>query len=165
MVHCTALLCSALLHCTVVIQDVNLNTLLPTLSSERPLRSFREGIKLLDPFAFVYTSGTTGMPKAAVISHLRMTLMPSAFYRIFSIRTDDVVYTVLPLYHSAGGLIGAGLVTVCGLTMVLRDRYVGGRRNARCAVLLCDVCVVGGGDRAVPCGAVRCPAVSCRVIM
>jgi acyl-CoA synthetase (AMP-forming)/AMP-acid ligase II len=70
--------------------------------------------------------GTTGLPKAAVISHYRMVLAAMGMYNLFRLREDDVVYTVLPLYHSAGGMIGAGLCTIMGLTMVLRDKY--GRR-------------------------------------
>jgi len=63
------------------------------------------------------------MPKAAVISHLRMVIAATGFYSMFRLREDDVVYTVLPLYHSAGGMIGAGMCTVQGITMVLRDKF------------------------------------------
>ena len=39
------------------VQDLDLNVILPTFSSDRPLRTFRLDVKLEDPFAFVYTSG------------------------------------------------------------------------------------------------------------
>jgi acyl-CoA synthetase (AMP-forming)/AMP-acid ligase II len=62
------------------------------------------------------------MPKAAIISHLRMTMAALGFKNVFGVTDDDVLYTVLPLYHSAGGMIGAGLM-INGSTMILRDRF------------------------------------------
>ena len=68
-------------------------------------------------------AGTTGMPKAAIISHLRMTMAAYGFKTMYAITDSDILYTVLPLYHSAGGMIGAGLM-ITGVTMILRDRCV-----------------------------------------
>ncbi len=62
------------------------------------------------------------MPKAAIITHLRMTIAALGFKKVFCIQDTDVLYTVLPLYHSAGGMIGAGLM-INGVTMILRDRW------------------------------------------
>ena len=69
----------------------------------------------------LHATGTTGMPKAAIVSHLRMTYAGFGFKIMFGIADDDVLYTVLPLYHSAGGAVGAGMMTH-GVTMVLRDK-------------------------------------------
>jgi acyl-CoA synthetase (AMP-forming)/AMP-acid ligase II len=103
--------------------EVNLTAVLPSLSSRRPLRVYRAGVKPTQPFSLVYTSGTTGMPKAAVISHVRAYLMSSGLFNMFALRPEDSIYTVLPLYHSAGGTVGVGCCLFQGCTIILRDRY------------------------------------------
>lgn len=49
----------------------------------------------------------TGLPKAAVITHLQ-SLKAAAGFWAFGATEDDVVYIPLPLYHSAASLIGIG---------------------------------------------------------
>lgn len=36
---------------------------------------------------------------------------------------DDIVYDPLPLYHTAGGMVGAGQVLLFGCTAVLRKKF------------------------------------------
>lgn len=49
----------------------------------------------------------SGLPKAAVISHLQSLKAAGGFWA-FGGTQDDVIYTPLPLYHSAASLIGIG---------------------------------------------------------
>lgn len=49
----------------------------------------------------------TGLPKAAVITHLQ-SLKAAAGFWAFGATKDDVIYIPLPLYHSAASLIGIG---------------------------------------------------------
>lgn len=86
-------------------------------------RSERRDIDFQDDALLVYTSGTTGLPKAATIKHARLYTMASVFWKMFKIRPSDRVYCVLPLYHSAGGLVGIGMTFMAGATMVLRRRF------------------------------------------
>eukprot|EP00457_Paulinella_chromatophora_P002167 gb/GEZN01002171.1/.p1 GENE.gb/GEZN01002171.1/~~gb/GEZN01002171.1/.p1 ORF type:complete len:638 (+),score=88.14 gb/GEZN01002171.1/:243-1916(+) len=86
-------------------------------------RSQRAGLNFYSDFLLVYTSGTTGLPKAATIKHARFFSMGFAFTKLFGMRHDDILYTVLPLYHSAGGLCGTGMMMHTGCTMVLRSRF------------------------------------------
>ncbi|XP_055903657.1 long-chain fatty acid transport protein 4 [Eupeodes corollae] len=76
-----------------------------------------------DKMVYIYTSGTTGMPKAAVITHLRYMFMAVAVHKMVGIREDDIIYNPLPLYHTAGGILGAGNVFLHGNTMVLRKKF------------------------------------------
>eukprot|EP01006_Ploeotia_vitrea_P060785 TRINITY_DN76549_c0_g1_i1.p1 TRINITY_DN76549_c0_g1~~TRINITY_DN76549_c0_g1_i1.p1 ORF type:complete len:642 (+),score=362.93 TRINITY_DN76549_c0_g1_i1:49-1974(+) len=81
------------------------------------------GVRVKDPFLYVYTSGTTGMPKASLINHLRFRIAGRGWAIFFNVTPKDTVYCALPLYHSAGGLIGVGLMIIAGSTMVLRRKF------------------------------------------
>ena len=51
----------------------------------------------------VYTSGTTGLPKAAIIKHSRFILASIMCKYVMGLRENDVLYTAgLPLYHTLG---------------------------------------------------------------
>ena len=49
----------------------------------------------------------SGLPKAAVITHLQ-SLKAAAGFWAYGGTADDVIYTTLPLYHSAASLVGIG---------------------------------------------------------
>ncbi|XP_075992100.1 long-chain fatty acid transport protein 4-like isoform X2 [Anticarsia gemmatalis] len=72
---------------------------------------------------YIYTSGTTGLPKAAVISPSRMVFMASGVHYLGSLRTSDVIYCPMPLYHSAGGCITVGQAFIFGCTIALRTKF------------------------------------------
>ncbi|XP_067628869.1 long-chain fatty acid transport protein 4 isoform X1 [Eurosta solidaginis] len=76
-----------------------------------------------DKLLYVYTSGTTGMPKAAVITNLRYLFMASGVYHMFALRPDDIIYNSLPLYHTAGGIVGVGNALIHGCTIALRKKF------------------------------------------
>lgn len=86
-------------------------------------RKLRSELDFFSKALLVYTSGTTGLPKAAVIKHVRLFSMGIGFKTIFGISENDRIYCVLPLYHSAGGLCGVGMTVCSGGTMVLRDKF------------------------------------------
>jgi acyl-CoA synthetase (AMP-forming)/AMP-acid ligase II len=50
----------------------------------------------VDPVCFIYTSGSTAMPKAVVSTHLQVTFAASAIHSQLGYRSDDVVYCPLP---------------------------------------------------------------------
>jgi acyl-CoA synthetase (AMP-forming)/AMP-acid ligase II len=73
--------------------------------------------------AVLLCAGTTGLPKAAVISHVRAYLMSGGLFILNGLKPEDRVYTTMPLYHSAAGTVGAGFCVLQGATMILRDKY------------------------------------------
>ncbi|XP_033225126.1 long-chain fatty acid transport protein 4-like [Belonocnema kinseyi] len=92
-----------------------------------------------DKLIYIYTSGTTGMPKAAVINNLRFMLMSCGVYSMLALRSTDRLYDSLPLYHTAGGVVGAGQALLRGITVVLRRRFSASKFWPDCAHYECTV--------------------------
>jgi len=73
---------------------------------------------------YMFTSGTTGLPKAARITNRRFTLMSLAFaHTIGALRPDDVTYCALPLSHATGAMGGLGGAAAGGTTLAIRDGF------------------------------------------
>ncbi|HEY8514505.1 MAG TPA: AMP-binding protein [Candidatus Binatia bacterium] len=73
---------------------------------------------------YMFTSGTTGLPKAARITNRRYLMMSLGFaYTICALRPDDVVYCALPLTHATGAMGGLGNVAASTTTLALRDGF------------------------------------------
>ncbi|XP_062860722.1 solute carrier family 27 member 2a [Trichomycterus rosablanca] len=93
-----------------------------TASDEQLPTSIRSTISIKSPALYIYTSGTTGLPKAAVINHERI-WMASFLQRMCGVCSDDIIYIYLPLYHSAGLLMGLTGAIERGITVVLRRKF------------------------------------------
>lgn len=76
-----------------------------------------------DRLMYIYTSGTTGLPKAAVIKHSKYLTVSIGIHNIMDIKTDDILYTCLPLYHYAGGLMGTGQSLVYFNKIAIREKF------------------------------------------
>ncbi|XP_060556323.1 long-chain fatty acid transport protein 2-like [Ruditapes philippinarum] len=75
-----------------------------------------------DSAVFVFTSGTTGLPKAATVSHKRM-LAPYILSGILKLRQDDTVYVTLPLYHSNGLFVGVCSAICHGSSIAIAKKF------------------------------------------
>ena len=71
----------------------------------------------------IFTSGTTGLPKAARVSHYRVLEWSFWFAGMMDTGPDDVLYDCLPMYHSTGGVAAIGAVLVKGGVIELRERF------------------------------------------
>jgi len=76
-----------------------------------------------DSLFYIYTSGTTGLPKAAIIKHSRFMFSVYALYCLCIVRENDVIYSPLPLYHSAAGTVTMGAALLEGVRMVTRKKF------------------------------------------
>ncbi|XP_017345575.1 long-chain fatty acid transport protein 6 [Ictalurus punctatus] len=77
---------------------------------------------LTSNFLFIFTSGTTGLPKAARVSHIKA-VMSMAFFRMCGANKNDTIYLTLPLYHMAASLLGIGGCIDLGATCVLKKKF------------------------------------------
>jgi fatty-acyl-CoA synthase len=96
---------------------------LRSCSQLRPDRGRREGLTAADTALFIFTSGTTGLPKAARITHMRAQLYMRGFAGATGARADDRIYVTLPFYHATGGLCGAGAALLNGGSVVIRKHF------------------------------------------
>uniref|UniRef100_A0ACB8EUW6 Uncharacterized protein n=1 Tax=Sphaerodactylus townsendi TaxID=933632 RepID=A0ACB8EUW6_9SAUR len=91
-------------------------------SAETVPLSFRTSTTPESAVLYIFTSGTTGLPKAAIINHKRLIRMSSVL-ALCGVSSKDVVYTALPLYHTAGLLIGIGGCLEVGCTCALKSKF------------------------------------------
>ncbi|KAF6723431.1 Long-chain fatty acid transport protein 6 [Oryzias melastigma] len=91
-------------------------------SDDRVPAELRATTAIDTPMMYIFTSGTTGLPKAAVITHLQSLKAASGFWA-FGATESDVIYTALPLYHSAASLVGIGGTIELGATCVLKKKF------------------------------------------
>uniref|UniRef100_A0A8I3Q6Y8 Arachidonate--CoA ligase n=2 Tax=Canis lupus familiaris TaxID=9615 RepID=A0A8I3Q6Y8_CANLF len=92
-----------------------------------------------DKLFYIYTSGTTGLPKAAIVVHSRYYRMAALVYYGFRMRPDDIVYDCLPLYHSAGNIVGIGQCLLHGMTVVIRKKFSASRFWDDCIKYNCTI--------------------------
>uniref|UniRef100_A0A2K6L7Z4 Long-chain-fatty-acid--CoA ligase n=1 Tax=Rhinopithecus bieti TaxID=61621 RepID=A0A2K6L7Z4_RHIBE len=92
-----------------------------------------------DKLFYIYTSGTTGLPKAAIVVHSRYYRMAALVYYGFRMRPNDIVYDCLPLYHSAGNIVGIGQCLLHGMTVVIRKKFSASRFWDDCIKYKCTI--------------------------
>ncbi|CAL8359792.1 unnamed protein product [Gadus morhua 'NCC'] len=92
-------------------------------ASDTPLpRALRSHVTFKSPAVLIYTSGTTGFPKAAVVNQNRL-LMALAVLASNGVTASDVIYLNLPLYHTAGFLVGFVGAVETGSCILLRRKF------------------------------------------
>jgi len=76
-----------------------------------------------DTAVILYTSGTTGQPKGAELSHANLLLNALTCNRQFGTVEHDVHLITLPLFHSFGSTVQMNAGIAVGATLVLLPRF------------------------------------------
>ncbi|ODM87394.1 Long-chain fatty acid transport protein 4 [Orchesella cincta] len=76
----------------------------------------------LDPLLYVCTSGTTGIPKAVLCSHGRLTFLASAASVLNINEMMTVTYSAAPMYHLSG-ILGAAWAVIYGAPNVMVVKF------------------------------------------
>ncbi|WP_244928342.1 fatty-acid--CoA ligase FadD1 [Nocardioides sp. W7] len=86
-----------------------------------PLVPHRE-VEAMDTFMMIFTSGTSGEPKAVQVAHLMVLFAGLTLVGKYSITRDDVCYLSMPLFHSNAVLAG-WTVSVCSGAAMAPARF------------------------------------------
>ncbi len=87
-----------------------------------------ERIRMRQPCFYIFTSGTTGLPKASVMTHYRwLRGMAGLGQMSLRLRGDDVLYCCLPLYHNNALTVSLGAVFGAGATFALGRKFSASR--------------------------------------
>ncbi len=76
-----------------------------------------------DPALIVYTSGTTGASKGAVLSHRNLAAIVSQLASAWRWQSNDVLLLTLPLFHVHGLIAGLISSLAAGGRVLLRERF------------------------------------------
>ncbi|MFW9941712.1 MAG: long-chain-acyl-CoA synthetase [Candidatus Thorarchaeota archaeon] len=81
-------------------------------------------VKPEDVIAYIFTSGTTGLPKAALLTHYRVIGPGYAFGKLIAQFTpDDTIYIPLPFFHGTALMTGWSSVLVNGGALALARKF------------------------------------------
>ncbi|TAM09512.1 MAG: long-chain-acyl-CoA synthetase [Nevskiaceae bacterium] len=80
------------------------------------------------PCYYIFTSGTTGLPKASVMTHYRwLSSMGGLGNAALRIRASDVFYCCLPLYHNNALTVSLSCTLSAGATFALDRKFSASR--------------------------------------
>jgi long-chain acyl-CoA synthetase len=80
-----------------------------------------------DTAVILYTSGTTGKPKGAELTHSNLAINADVMKQVFSIAPEDVILGALPLFHAFGQTCALNTSVSAGAELVLLARFDAGR--------------------------------------
>ena len=83
----------------------------------------RRDVRQDDRALCIYTSGTSGLPKAANVSHRRIVAWSCWFAALGDFRADDRMYNCLPMYHSVGGVVAVASALLNGGSAFIAERF------------------------------------------
>jgi len=81
-------------------------------------------VQARDTAFYIFTSGTTGFPKASVMTHRRWLAALAAFGGVgLRLKSSDALYSCLPLYHNNALTVALSSVINSGATLALGSSF------------------------------------------
>lgn len=76
-----------------------------------------------DPACYIFTSGTSGFPKAAGVSWKKCHWGPLLYATVGKMSSKDTLYSAMPLYHSTAAILGFLSVLTVGGTYAIGHKF------------------------------------------
>jgi malonyl-CoA/methylmalonyl-CoA synthetase len=76
-----------------------------------------------DLAAFLYTSGTTGRSKGAMLSQMNLLSNAQTLVKAWQFRADDVLLHALPIFHTHGLFVATNVSLLAGSSMILLPKF------------------------------------------
>jgi malonyl-CoA/methylmalonyl-CoA synthetase len=76
-----------------------------------------------DLAAILYTSGTTGRPKGAMLSHMNLLSNAQTLADLWGVTNDDILLHALPVYHSHGLFVASNVMLLRGAQMIYLPKF------------------------------------------
>lgn len=86
-------------------------------------KHLRAAVQAQDTTLLIFTSGTTGLPKAARYSHMRWMSSGDVMQVTLPATHEDVFYCCLPLYHGAAATSVTSTALSAGASIVVRRKF------------------------------------------
>ncbi|ORA58250.1 fatty-acid--CoA ligase FadD1 [Mycobacteroides franklinii] len=97
----------------IAVDGTDWHTQTSTAGELRPYRTPQP----LDPFMMIFTSGTSGDPKAVLVTHATVLVAAQSLVARFALSPIDVCYVSMPLFHSNAVLAGWGVAVAAGAAL------------------------------------------------
>lgn len=124
-----------------ILIDVNSNDYIGSLHTSGTLFNIDEPSEA-NPLAIIYTGGTTGQPKGAVLSH--RSILWNAMNTIISwnLTNEDITLTCLPMFHTGGLNVLSLPLLLAGGKVVISSEFeatkaVNNLITYQCTIVLC----------------------------
>ena len=83
----------------------------------------RRESNLDDPWALIFTSGTSSAPKAVICSQRRILTTGMRMAALMELSANDIGYVSMPLFHSNSIMVGWAPAVVVGASVALAPRF------------------------------------------
>lgn len=107
---------------TIALVDSPVESQIRSMVGYRAPDSDRSGAKANDMAVLIFTSGTTGLPKAAVVPWKKFQGV-KALAMWIGVKKTDRYYSAMPLYHSAGSILGLIMTLHVGACFIISSHF------------------------------------------
>ncbi|MFX1324366.1 MAG: long-chain-acyl-CoA synthetase [Promethearchaeota archaeon] len=79
--------------------------------------------QMKDPFVYIFTSGTTGLPKAAILKNRSIISAMGWWNMVVGMEPEDIIYITTPLFHSHGIKVAFAAALNKGSAMAIARKF------------------------------------------